>query len=72
MQWKEDFQDKLFLILRQKRLLKPVFQWVLSNDLVLELNIPNYFIGGYLGSDELGYFSSMFHLVIASDIIVNS
>lgn len=38
----------------------------------LNLNIPNYFIGGYLGSDELGYFSSMFHLVIASDIIVNS
>lgn len=38
----------------------------------LNLNIPNYFIRGYLGEGELGYFSSMFHLVIASDIIVNS
>lgn len=38
----------------------------------LNLNVPNYFIRGYLGEEELGYFSSMFHLVIASDIIVNS
>ncbi len=68
------FQDKLvFNSKAVKRLLKTSFPMgIVLMIWSLNLNIPNYFIGGYLGSDELGYFSSMFHLVIASDIIVNS
>jgi O-antigen/teichoic acid export membrane protein/glycosyltransferase involved in cell wall biosynthesis len=34
--------------------------------------LPTYFIGGILGSDLLGYYSSIAYLVLSGDIIINS
>lgn len=38
----------------------------------LNANIPGYFIQGYLGSESLGYYTSILYLIVASETIINS